>query len=291
MAADTHILLFFVDGLGLGSPNPDLNPIQPDICPHLYDLLTNHTKSIDATLGVPGLPQSATGQTALLTGINAAKEVGRHVEGFPPRRLKEIIREHSIFEQLKQRDLSSTFANAYYMDNLSDITERRRQSVTTVATLGAFGTVRMTADMMAGNAVTQDITREGLRSRGYEGPIITPAQAGSQLAGIAEQYAFTLFEYFQTDRAGHSGDLDHAEVVLTILDEFLGALLPLTEQKNILFLLSSDHGNIEDLSTVRHTLNPVPFTAKGRGANTLQEKIHSILDVTPAILSHLTFCV
>jgi hypothetical protein len=39
---------------------------------------------LDASLCVPGLPQSATGQAALLTGLNAPELMGRHIEGFPP---------------------------------------------------------------------------------------------------------------------------------------------------------------------------------------------------------------
>ena len=80
-----QFILLFLDGVGLGDPL-DSNPLaHPDHAPFLHRLLgqslttglsvqqpTLLAKPIDAGLGVPGLPQSATGQTSLYTGINAA---------------------------------------------------------------------------------------------------------------------------------------------------------------------------------------------------------------------------
>src|SRR4030095_17074850 len=70
--------------------------------------------STDACLGVSGRPQSASGQTTILTGINAPQLVGAHKQGFPNQALLDIIREHSIFLQLKKSGVDSiTFANTY----------------------------------------------------------------------------------------------------------------------------------------------------------------------------------
>ena len=111
--SNRHILMIFVDGLGIGAEDPAVNPVHSGACPCIEGLLASHSVSIDATLGVPGLPQSATGQTTLLTGMNAAQAMGRHVEGFPNRALKDIIRAHNVYAQLAGLGLSSTFANAY----------------------------------------------------------------------------------------------------------------------------------------------------------------------------------
>ncbi|HXT50199.1 MAG TPA: phosphoglyceromutase, partial [Thermoanaerobaculia bacterium] len=39
--------------------------------------------ALDAVLGVPGLPQSGTGQTTLFTGVNAQASIGHHVPALP----------------------------------------------------------------------------------------------------------------------------------------------------------------------------------------------------------------
>ena len=112
MARTPHILMVFVDGLGCGAASPDVNPLHADGTEELSRLLTHHARPIDARLGVPGLPQSATGQTALLTGSNAPALMGRHVEGFPGSQLQELIREHGFMAQLVRRGFFATFANA-----------------------------------------------------------------------------------------------------------------------------------------------------------------------------------
>ena len=86
-----RVLLIFVDGVGLGCANPVRNPIQAGAFPVLHALLHEHAVPVNVSMEVEGYPQSATGQTALLTGINAAQAIGRHVEGFPGPSLRAII--------------------------------------------------------------------------------------------------------------------------------------------------------------------------------------------------------
>ncbi len=87
------LLFIFIDGIGLGEDNPEVNPFVRAEMPYLQSLLGGQKmiKSaapyesdqvtllpIDAGLGVKGLPQSATGQAVLLTGINIPAEIGYH---------------------------------------------------------------------------------------------------------------------------------------------------------------------------------------------------------------------
>ena len=118
-ALEKRVILVFVDGLGIGGGDAGVNPVHSGACPHLSGML-RRSKPIDACLGVPGVPQSATGQTTLLTGINAAQVVGRHVEGFPNAELKTIIRRHSLFARLSQAGLTSTFANGYWAETVEE---------------------------------------------------------------------------------------------------------------------------------------------------------------------------
>ncbi|HEY6098635.1 MAG TPA: peptidase, partial [Anaeromyxobacter sp.] len=75
------VLFVFVDGVGAGAPDPDRNPLARGefLLSRFEDgsgaPLPAGGRAVlaDATLGVPGRPQSATGQTAILTGENAPR--------------------------------------------------------------------------------------------------------------------------------------------------------------------------------------------------------------------------
>src|SRR5947209_16814035 len=123
MTSDTAaVLLFFIDGLGIGQRH-EANPFLdlPDAEP-LAIFANEQTTTIfhgvivptDAGLGVAGRPQSASGQTTILTGVNAVQRLGYHKQGFPNRALLDILGEHSIFRQLAAAGIQPvTFANAY----------------------------------------------------------------------------------------------------------------------------------------------------------------------------------
>lgn len=281
MVNDLKILFIFVDGLGLGSNDPTINPLCDDRFPTLGKLLS-HATPIDACLGMGGKPQSATGQAALFCGVNAPAAMGRHIEGFPPPKLKELVENENLFSKLRNLGKQPTFANSYWIDDPYKIPPRR-QSVTTVMTLAALGEVRHKEALIAGKAVNHDITRWSMHLRGYDGAIISPEEAADHLLSVAEENDFTLFEYFLTDRAGHSGNPDLIGECLDTLERFLSKASAFGQQGNCLFLLSSDHGNIEDNTTFTHTTNPVPLIAMGKGAEKFQS-LKNLTDVTPTIL-------
>jgi len=306
MNSSLPILFVFIDGLGLGSDDPAINPLAwravPNIgnndalaprsagpqrrCfPTLGKLLADSVP-LDAQLGVSGLPQSATGQAALLTGLNAPERMGRHIEGFPPPRLKAVVQKHNLFSRLLAAGKHCTFANDYWLDDVAHIPPKR-ESVTTVATLSAFGGVRGKAELAENRAVYHDLTREALRARGYDGPLITPEEAAEHLIGIADDYDFTLFEFFQTDHAGHSGDAQRIFQTLEKLDRFFTALLRFSG----LLIVTSDHGNIEDVTVRTHTANPVPlffrFPEKNKTGAAGFQALEKIDQLTPAILDLL----
>src|ERR1700741_4055306 len=121
------VLLIFVDGIGIGTRGVH-NPLDGLDSP-IFSIFQNEEYRLpfdgllaetDARLGVDGLPQSATGQTAILTGVNASKLIGRHLHGYPSPRLKQALAEDSIYKKLIACGRSVTFANAYtrsYVDN------------------------------------------------------------------------------------------------------------------------------------------------------------------------------
>ncbi len=283
-------LLLFVDGFGLGKEEKwKYNPIETGNLPVMQNLLKSRNMiPADATLGVSGIPQSASGQTAILTGINAPKATGKHLNGFPNKKLREIIQEENIFSKLRNRGLKVTNANAYNKKFISNLLNNsvgnEEMSVSTVATLSAGLSLYTEEDLKRGKSVYQDLTgRIMIEKWKAKVPLRTPGEAGEILGNIVNSYDFTFFEYFQTDLAGHRKDFDIAYRVLEDLDQFIGTLLESLSLDNTLFVLVSDHGNIEDLSTADHTMNMVPVIALGNGSDAFRKRIRNIQSVTPGI--------
>ena len=289
------VLLFFVDGLGIGArqasnPFDGLDGASPlavfqDEEPSLpFDGALVRT---DATLGVPGRPQSASGQTTILTGINAPATLGYHKQGFPNQALREIINEHSIFLQLKRAGIApNTFSNAY--TPLFFKTRPRWVSATTTAVEAAGMNFRTLDDLRDGRAVFQDYTNRMLIERGLDIAPGTPEQAAATLAALVKEHRFTLYEYFITDKIGHAQDMERARVVLADLARLVRSLLARIDLKRATVVLTSDHGNIEDLSTRNHTLNQVPTLIWGAGRKRFTERVRSLADITPTIVEVLT---
>jgi 2,3-bisphosphoglycerate-independent phosphoglycerate mutase len=288
------VLLFFIDGLGIGARGP-FNPLDglADAAPlaHFHDeeqaiIHEGLLVPTDACLGVEGRPQSASGQTTILTGVNAPAMLGYHKQGFPNEALREIISEHSIFLQLKRRGIGpNTFANAYTRRFFEG--QSRWVSATTVAVQAAEGRFRDMEDLRAGRAVFQDFTNGMLITRGDDVAPRTPEEAAEVLAGLVPSHRFTLYEYFITDKMGHLQDMEGARLVLANLARLLRALLDQLDLASTTVILTSDHGNIEDLSTRSHTLNPVPTLVWGQHRARVAQSIRTLADITPSIVSLL----
>lgn len=291
------ILLLFIDGLGLGPADPAINPLAaPEFCwfrllsqdgpaEHCCGKLCASLVPTDPTLGVPGLPQSATGQTTIMTGVNAAKVLGLHLNGFCTPTLTNILAEHSLFVKAQKMGKTATFANAYSPAFFEGKIRHLSCSTKAVETAGlAF---RDFEDLVQGRAVYQEFTRAFLRQRGYDLPLIEPAEAGQHLAAIARQHDFTMYEYFQTDLAGHAQDLQRARGIVRMLEELLGSLLSHMDLSRDTILLTSDHGNIEDLSVKTHTYNLVPTLIWGKDREKAAARIKSLEDIAPAVVKLL----
>jgi hypothetical protein len=296
MMIDTSsVLLFFIDGLGIG-PRGVFNPLDgldnaeplaifPDEKP--ATILDGIVVPTDACLGIAGRPQSASGQTTILTGINAPALLGYHKQGFPNVAMLEIIRDHSIFLQLTRAGIQPiTFANTYTQRFFDE--RPRWVSATTAAVEAAGLRFRTLADLKAGRAVYQDFTNAILIERGEEVSLRTPDEAARVLAGIAGENRFTLYEYFITDKVGHAQDVTAAKTVLRNLARLIRGVLAKIDLRRTSVILTSDHGNIEDLSSRNHTLNAVPTIVWGANRHFIADRIKTLADITPAIVATLT---
>src|SRR6266404_174474 len=280
MTTEPSVLLFFIDGLGIGKRGPfnpfdKLESAEPlavfqDEEPQPY--LDGIVVATDPCLGVAGRPQSASGQTTILTGVNAPAAIGHHKQGFPNKALLEIIREHSIFRQLVTAGVGPiTFANAY---TKLFFEERPRWVSATTAAVEA-------ADF-------QDFTNRVLIERGEDIDERSAAEAATILARLTAENRFTLYEYFITDKVGHAQDMEAARLVLTQLALFIRELLVRLDLLRTTVILTSDHGNIEDLSSRNHTLHQVPTIIWGVEREQIAARVHTLADITPAIVDSLT---
>lgn len=289
------VILFFIDGLGIGQPG-DNNPlstiqnIEPLSAYHgnlKETLFGGIIVPTDPRLGVEGRPQSASGQTTILTGINAPKILGHHKQGFPNERLREVIKEHSIFRKLDELGVGpNVFVNAYTPRFFSETL--RWKSATTCAVEASTLQFRKLPDLLGRKALFHDFTNESLAARGFDVLQFSPSEAADILAKFPNDYRFTLYEHFITDKIGHDMDHERAGQHLPLLAEFIRETLKRIDLGNTTFILTSDHGNIEDLSVRNHTLNDVPTIVWGRNREQVAERIKSLTDITPAILKLLT---
>jgi 2,3-bisphosphoglycerate-independent phosphoglycerate mutase len=289
------VLLIFVDGLGIGARGPH-NPLHllgdeaaplavfEDEEPGLpFGGVLART---DARLGVEGRPQSASGQTTILTGVNAPARLGYHKQGFPNEAMRDILREHSIFLQLRRAGVGpNTFANTYTRRFFEE--RPRWVSATTVAVEAAGLRFNTVEDLRAGRSVFHDFTNRQLAGRGEEADERTPEEAAAVLARVAAAHRFTLYEHFLTDRAGHDQNMEGALAVVRDLARFVRAALGRLDGGRVTVLLTSDHGNVEDLSTRNHTLNAVPTLAWGRDRERVARRVRTLEDITPTILEIL----
>jgi bisphosphoglycerate-independent phosphoglycerate mutase (AlkP superfamily) len=79
-----------------------------------------------------------------------------------------------------------------------------------------------------------------------------------------------------------------AKQVLKNLAALIRGVLARIDLGSTSVILTSDHGNIEDLSSRNHTLNNVPTIVWGAEKNRIAPRIKSLADITPAIVETLT---
>ncbi len=284
------VLFVFVDGLGIAQPAPG-NPLSRVKEPPLGLLCGNEAPGFrlieaDACLGVEGIPQSATGGTALFTGVNAPKAVGRHVQALPNTQLRRIIARNGLFRRARESGAAVGFANTY-TPRFFIRGRNRIRSVTTVMAESAGLRLKRLEDLVAGRAVYRDYTNGLIVEQGHDVARLSAEEAGARLGELAKTKDLLLYEFFQTDHVGHRGTAEDAFEVLANLNRFLRAALARIDPAVDTFVLSSDHGNVEDMETSAHTTNPVPILLYGKGGNTFLANTAnpSICDVTPMILS------
>ncbi len=303
-----RVLLIFIDGVGLGKAAGS-NPLYYLNTPGIASILGGQQLisdsigfesdkasllGLDATLNVPGLPQSATGQAAIFTGENAAALVGEHINGYPEKTIRDLLYDKSLFKRIREKGFNCCFANAYrpaFFEMLELGLPGYTYSCSTLASF--FGGLNFFSldDIRTGGALYMDITNRVLLQMGFDIPIIEPEEGAKRLLEISKDYDFCMFEYFLSDIAGHTANPEEAEPVIETLDRFIGAMASDISSGEALIMFTSDHGNLEDLATREHTYNKVPLLLIGsRALRRLPEmQAQCLTDVLPAIIAALQY--
>ncbi len=298
-----RVLFLFLDGVGLGADDPKINPFVNAEMPNLRSLLGGkpltrsaspwHSEraslvSLDATLGVQGLPQSATGQAVLLTGLNIAASLGYHYGPKPNPEIAQTLKSETLFSKAVQNGKKAALLNSYPPRYFHGIQSGKRiYSSIPLAVIHAGLPLFNREDLFDGRALAADFTGRGWRTMLHieDAPVMDEFSAGRKLAGLAQDYDFALFEYWASDYAGHKQDMAPAIDLLESFDNVLGGLVTAWEDEAGLILISSDHGNLEDLSTRRHTYSPVPALIIGNKAARagFASSLVDITGIAPAI--------
>jgi 2,3-bisphosphoglycerate-independent phosphoglycerate mutase len=296
-----HALLFFMDGVGLGGPDPAVNPFVTAHLPHLTNLLgegwylnsrgplTTERASLiptDACLGVPGRPQSATGQAAILTGRNIPQLVGEHYGPKPNEAVAALIRQGTLFSEVVGVGGTAALLTPYPPGYFAGIESGKRLlSSVPLAAVSAGLKLMDVDDLRAGRAVSPDFTAQGWRDHMgfHDVPLRSLNEAGHHIAALARQYTFTFFEHWPSDRAGHRGTLEQAARHLEMIDEVIGGILDNWDEEHGLLVITSDHGNIEEKQQRFHSFHPVPTILIGRGHAQAASHIQTLTHIAPAI--------
>ncbi len=303
-----RVLIVFLDGVGVGESDSAVNPLAAAAAPALAALLDGRrlvaddlpysgarasALGLDATLGVEGLPQSGTGQAALLTGVNAAQRFGRHFGPYTPTPLRPLVEQESLLARAVRAGVDVAFANAYPADLIALAGGGGKlplplRAAIVIAALGAGVLTRHERALASGDAIASEIThggwREGLGRT--EIPEITADQAGRNLAAISNRHRLTLFAHYATDGAGHLQDLNAGIDAWQRVDGFMAGLLADLDADTLL-LVVSDHGNLEDVRA-QHTRNPALCVVVGPGHAAVAVQLRALTDVAPVVLELLS---
>ena len=297
------VLLFFMDGVGMGSDDADANPFVTARMPRLRELLgadwflagrgriTTPRASLiptDANLNMPRSPQSATGQATILTGRNVSALIGQHYGPKPDSQIKAIIAEGTLFHEVVKTGGRAALITPYperFFEGISS--GLRLLSAVPLAATSAGLSLMTVDDLRAGRAVSPDFTGQAWRDfLGYDDvPLLSLNGAGRRIAQIARQYQFCFFEHWPTDHRGHRGSLAEARQHLEMVDGAIGGILDGWAEAGDegMVIITSDHGNIEDKTHRQHTLNPVPTILVGRGHAEMADLVHDLSDIATIV--------
>ena len=108
----------------------------------------------------------------------------------------------------------------------------------------------------------------------------------------SNEFSLMIINLANCDMVGHTGNYEAAKKAVEVVDECVGTLVETILSKNKIALITSDHGNAEEMKDYKtgmpktsHTINPVEFIYVAEGHNSIKLFERGTLsDIAPTIL-------
>lgn len=276
-----------LDGVGHPADAPLGSPWETEL-PTLRPLIEAGL-ALDATLGVFGLPQSATGQTCWLTGQDGVAAMKGHFGPQPGPTLRRLLDTASLPVRLTRAGGRAALLNVYPPGYFEAQTRRAHHGCFPYSFLAAGLALNPPGTPLSPLPLLSPTL--GLEYRSPWAVQDSPGdwrRRGEALAAV-RGYDLLVFDAWFSDMLGHLGGetppdgLDAAAgEYLRRLDALLSGLL----EAGAAVVLSSDHGNFENLGVKSHTTARVPFAASGVSLTLPDERTpSSVLEGGQAIQS------
>ena len=121
-------------------------------------------------------------------------------------------------------------------------------------------------------------------------PEMSADEVTDKIINSIDDYDFVIVNYANGDMVGHTGNYEAAIKAVEELDKCVSRLYDLAFKKDILLIITADHGNCEEMVDQKglphtyHTTNKVPFIVCDRN---YKVEDGSLSDIAPSILSVL----
>lgn len=294
-----HILMIFLDGIGLGDDNPQTNPFAVARMPTLT-ALTNGKRWLrdtgrqesqravfiptDPRLGIAGRPQSGTGQAAILTGRNVPQIIGEHYGPKPNAATRQLLAEDNFFKQVRHAGRKAALLDAYPPGLHHDIARGKtlRSSIQQAAFEAGQALFGMD-ELISRRALTPEWTGESWRRylQLDTTPVYKPPEAGRLLVEISREYDFAFHSHWMTDMVGHRGPFERGVELLELFDGVMAGVLEAWYDDEGLVIVTSDHGNMEDIGNRNHTENDIPTLVIGNPKGEFADGFKDLTDYVP----------
>lgn len=294
-----HILMIFLDGIGLGDDNPQTNPFAVAHMPTLIALSngkrwlrdTGRQESqraifipTDPRLGVAGRPQSGSGQAAILTGRNVPQIIGEHYGPKPNAATRQLLAEDNFFKQVKRAGKKAALLDAYPPGLHHDIARGKTlRSSIQQATFEAGQNLFGMDELISRRALTPEWTGESWRRylKLDATPVYEPDEAGRLLVEMSREYDFAFHSHWMTDMVGHRGPFERGVELLELFDGVMAGVLEAWNDDEGLVIVTSDHGNMEVIGNRNHTENDIPTLVIGNAKTTFADGFKDLTDYVP----------
>ncbi|GAA4004691.1 metalloenzyme domain protein [Deinococcus rubellus] len=263
------VIWLALDGVGHPADAPPDSVWEQDL-PALRPLI-DAGLALDAALGVPGLPQSGTGQSCWLTGLDAVQlmgkggagqQAGEHFGPHPGPTLQALLREASLPVRLTRAGGAAALLNFYPPGYFAAQARRPRY--------GCFPFSFLAAGLPLNPPGLPSVSP--LLGLHHDFPWAAAQslddlrRTGESLARTAENADLLVIDLWLSDLLGHQGRPAAPPELLTAgkrylrhLDALLSGMLGAGGR----VVVGSDHGNFENLNIKAHTTARVPFAGSG----------------------------